>query len=116
MSGIAQPARDWKPPHGEKARDWKPPHGEKNQIFFSTETPARVTTVLLFRLNAHLNHLVEVQALRADDQREAADQLGNESVLDEIRGFRLQEPVRLTTPTTHTNRVVCGSDFQALHI
>lgn len=33
----------------------------------------------------------------ADDEREAADQLGDEAVLDKVRRFRLQEAVRLST-------------------
>lgn len=36
--------------------------------------------------------------MRADDEREATDQLGNEAVLDKVRRFGLQEAVRLPTP------------------
>lgn len=43
----------------------------------------------------HLDHLFEVQALRADHERESTNQLGNEPILHQIRRLSLQQPVRL---------------------
>lgn len=67
------------------------------------------TTVSFERF--HLHHLVEVQALSADDEREAADQLGDEAVLDKVRRFRLQEAVRLSTAAGNAHWVVFLADF-----